>query len=154
MDSLDLEFVVQQAEDSGVEYGPIPDDTILTATVMTTEIRDKTFSGETVKRLNWKFRIDEDPYLDKYVYGETGTKVVNHPECRIYSWAQTVLGINPLPLDYRFRQADLWDRKVRVLVGAREGVDKKTNEPRTYNYVEDVLPVGETATGAFADDPF
>jgi hypothetical protein len=152
------EFIVQQAEDSGVESGPIPDDTILVATVMATKSRETTFPGETepTERLNWKFRIDEEPYLDKYVYGDTGVKLVNHPSCKIYGWAQATLGINPLPLDYRFNEDDLWNRQVRVLVGAREGKDKKTNEDRIFNYVEDVLPVGPVATkGAFDEsEPF
>jgi hypothetical protein len=152
-----MEFVVQQAEDAGVEYGPIPDDTILTATIIGTEKRMKQFPSDPqpVERLNWKFRIDEEPYLDKYVYGETGTKIVNHPSCKIYAWAQAVFDINPLPLDYSFDQPDLWNRTVRVLVGAREGKDKKTNEDRVYNYVEEVLPASATtASTSFADEPF
>jgi hypothetical protein len=140
----DLEFVVQQAEESGIDAGPIPDDTMANATLMGTEIKETTFSGETepTTRLQWKFRIDDDQYLDRYVWGSTGVKVVNHPNCKIYTWAQAVLGIDPLPLDYRFRQEDLWQRPCRILVGSRVGKDKKTNEDKTFNYVEDVLPVG------------
>lgn len=140
----DLEFVVQQAEDSGVDAGPIPDDTMANATLMGTEVKETTFSGETepTTRLQWKFRIDDDQYLDRYVWGSTGVKVVNHPNCKIYTWAQAVLGIDPLPLDYRFKQEDLWQRSCRILIGSREGKDKKSGEDKTFNYVEDVLPLG------------
>jgi hypothetical protein len=143
----DLEFVVQQAEDSGVDEGPIPDDTMATATLMATEVNETTFPGESepTTRMRWKFRIDDQEYLDRYVWGSTGVKVVNHPNCKIYTWAQAVLGIEPLPLDYKFTQQDLWQRQCRILVGTREGKDRKTNEDRTYNYVEDVLPIGTSA---------
>jgi hypothetical protein len=144
----DMEFVVQQAEDSGIDEGPIPDDTMATATLMATEIKEATFQGETEPtiRMRWKFRIDDQAYLDRYVWGSTGTKVVNHPNCKIYSWAQAVLGIDPLPLDYRFTQQDLWQRPCRILIGTREGKDKKTGADKTYNYVEDVLPMSSAAT--------
>lgn len=154
----DLEFVVRPAEDSGVEAGPIPDDTTVTAILMATEISETTFPGESepTTRMRWKFRIEEEPYLDRYVWGSSGVKVVNHPNCKIYTWAQALLGITPLPLDYRFKQEDLWQRPCRVLIGSREGKDKKTGEARTYNYVEDVMAVGAigaNGSNAFISDP-
>jgi hypothetical protein len=138
------EFVVQDAEDGGVEAGPIPDDTMANATLIGTEIKEQTFPGESepTPRMKWKFRIDDDAYLDRYVWGTTGVKIVNHPQCKIYNWAQAVLDITPLPLNYGFDQPDLWQRRCRVLIGAREGKDKKTGDPRVFNYVEDVLPAG------------
>jgi hypothetical protein len=141
---MDFEFVVQQAEDTGVDVGPIPDDTMANATLIATEIKETTFPGESepTTRMRWKFRIDDDEYLDRYVWGSTGVKVVNHPNCKIYTWASAVLGIDPLPLDYKFTQQDLWQRRARILIGTREGKDQKTNEAKTFNYVEDVLPVG------------
>jgi hypothetical protein len=159
----DLEFVVQQAEDSGVDVGPIPDDTMANATLMGTEVKDTIFPGESepTTRMRWKFRIDDDEYLDRYVWGSSGVKVVNHPHCKIYTWAQALLGIEPLPLDYRFTQQDLWQRRCRVLIGSREGKDKKTGEAKIFNYVEDVLPVGSSgpptyvpAGAATDEEPF
>lgn len=150
----DFEFVVQAADDGGVEAGPIPDDTMVTAILMGTETNETTFPGESepTTRMKWKFRIEEEPYLDRYVYGTSGIKIVNHPNCKIYTWAQALFNINPLPLDYRFKQHDLWQRPCRVLIGSREGKDKKTGETRIYNYVEDVLPVGATKpTTVFAN---
>lgn len=155
---MGLEFVVRQAEDTGVDAGPIPDDTMANATLMSTEVKTTTFPGETqpTDRLRWKFRIDDDAYLDRYVWGTTGTDIVNHPNCKIYTWAQAVLGVDPLPLEYRFSEEDLWQRRCRILIGSREGKDKKTNEDRVYNYVEDVLPAGANPPPGPAeeDEPF
>jgi len=144
---MGFEFVVQPADDSGVEAGPIPDDTVVSAMLMATETRETTFPGESepTTRMRWKFRIEEEPFLDRYVWGSSGVKIVNHPHCKIYTWASALFGIDPLPLDYGFNQEDLWQRPCRVLIGTREGKDKKTGEDRTFNYVEDVLPVSAVA---------
>jgi hypothetical protein len=154
----DFEFVLQEPEGTLDYDSPIPDDTMCVATVMKTERVQKTFPSDPlpVTRLKWKFRIDEpEDYRDRYVTGESGVKFVNHPSCRILSWVQATLGINPLPANYGFNQPDLWNRPVRVLIGARVGKDKTTGEDRTYNYVEDVLPAtASAAPGPFADDDF
>lgn len=151
------QFVVQQADDGGSDHGPIPDDTLLNATLMGTKIELKEFANEPnpVERMSWKFRVDDDPYLDKYVYGTTGTKLVNHANCKIYLWAQAVLDINPLPLDYGFQEEDLWNRPCRILVGAQPGKNK-AGEDTIFNRVEDVMPAGKvvTAGASSLDDDF
>jgi hypothetical protein len=149
------EFVVQQAEESGLDFSIIPDDTMVNATVLGTERKVVEFKDGPTERMTWKFRIDDEPYLDRYVFGSTGTKIVNHPDCKIYTWAQATLNILPLPVEYKFDQADLWNRSVRILIGVRDGKDRKTGEDRQYNYVEDVMPAGggpATNVTAFDDD--
>lgn len=154
------EFVVLESTDTGGgDYEPIPDDTMCVATIMRTERTERTFpdSPTPVARLKWRFRIDEPlDYRDRNVFGSTGCKVVNHPSCRIYTWAQAAFGLDKLPVDYRFRQTDLWNRRVRILVATRVGKDKSTGEERIYNYVEDVLPLAPSTSsvGAYVEEDF
>lgn len=133
------EFVVQDAGEGG-DFTTIPDDTMVNATLMSTERNMVVFDDGPTERMRWKFRIDDEPYLDRYVFGASGTKLVNHPDCKIYTWAQAILNVKPLPLGYTFSQADLWNRPCRILIGVRQGKDKKTGEEKEFNYVEDVLP--------------
>ena len=151
-------FVVQEAE-GVIDTTPIPDDTMCTATLLGTSFKMRQYPDEPapVERMVWKFRIEEPAeFFDRFVWGETGTKVTNHPSCRIYAWAAAVLGINPLPVEYGFDPEDLWHKQCRVLVGARPGKDKK-GEDRIFNYVEDVLPISGVPAVAginFDDDEF
>jgi hypothetical protein len=131
------------------------------ATLLSTKVALKQYQSEPapVERVIWQFRIEDEPYFDKFVWGSTGTKVSNHPNCKIYAWSEALYGMN-LPPGYRIHLPDLWRRPCRVLIGARPGTNKK-NEEQIYNFVEEVLPPGpvtdngtrETVDSA-ADEPF
>jgi hypothetical protein len=144
---MGLDLVVQEpAEEGGYDNTPIPDDTMVNATLLGTQVKSKQYKDEPapVDRLVWKFRIEDPPYFDRYVWGETGVKLINHPNCKLFTWSQAVLGFD-LPVGYQFDTDDLDRRPCRILIGAREGTNKR-NEPQTYNYVEEVLPAAADAT--------
>lgn len=142
--SDDLEFVVEEAAESSTDQ-PIPDDTMANATLLSTRKKMQTFDDEETERLVWQFRIEDPAYFDRYVWGSTGVKMVNHPNCKLYTWAQSMMGMT-LPVGYAFKAADMWRRPCRILIGAREGRNKR-DEPTTYNFVEEVLPAS-AAPGA------
>ncbi len=150
---MGLQLIVEEAEElAGFDSGPIPDDTMLNATLLSTNVKMKQYRDEPapVERLVWKFRIEDPPFFDKYIWGETGVKLVSHPNCKLYTWAKAMMGID-LPVGYQFEEEDLWRRPCRVLVSAREGKNKR-GEDTTFNQVEEVLPAGPTATASDDDD--
>lgn len=156
---MGLSFTLDEPVEGAGDLEKIPDNTLVVATLMGTTVKRKTYRDEPepVDRLLWKFRIDEGPYFDRLVWGETGVKLTNHPNCKLLTWSRAVLGFD-YPIGYQFEESDLWNRKCRILIGLRDGTNK-AGEPTQYNYIEEVLsataaPATAGAPGAIDEEPF
>src|SRR5215471_15560180 len=100
--------------------GFIDDGTVYPAKVrdvrLTTRNYNDRVTGEPkeTKRITFRFElVADDDHDGTDLYGETSTKFVSHVDCRIYSWAQAILGMH-LPPKYRLDTDDLVDRDCRV----------------------------------------
>lgn len=147
--------IILEVEESGFT-GFVEDGEILNARVATVELKTKPFTdektGEPVKKFEFKFRVD-DPSGDhdgQFLWGETSTKLTDHPENRLHNWAEALLG-QRLPPHYKLNTDDLQDRDCRIIVGKTvkpnaQGVEK------TRNFVREVHPTKENAARLAADD--
>ena len=140
--------------------GYIDDGDIFPAVLSEVKLVEKPFiddkTGEKVKKISFKFRIDQpgDPHDGDFKWGETGTRFNTHPECRLKNWAEAVLG-RTLERGYQLETDDLLDKECRVVIGRRDY--EKDGETKVYNFVKDVMPSAENMK-AFAnrdalDDP-
>ena len=146
--------IILEVEESGFT-GFIEDGEILNARVVTVEWKEKPFvddkTGEKVKKFEFKFKI-EDPSGDhdgQLIWGETSTKLTNHPENRVHNWAESLLG-QRLPPHYKLNTDDLQDRDCRVIVG--KSVKAGPQGEKTRNFVREVHPTREVAARLAADD--
>lgn len=134
--------------------GWIDDGEIFPAQLIQTGLKERKYRDEEVKRVTWKFRINTDgPFDQREVWGETSTRFVDHPDCRLKSWAESLLG-QRLPPGYRLDLDVLIDRQCRIIVGRREY--DRDGETRVHNFVREVHPTRE-AMAALAkanDEPF
>lgn len=138
--------------------GYIEDGEIYAAHLVQTSLKERKFRDEPelVKRVNWKFRIESDDTHDgRDVWGETSTRFIAHPDCRLYAWASALLG-QTLPAGYRLDLDTVLDRKCRIIVGKREY--EKDGEVKFHNYVKEVHPSRESmatmAKPIVEDEPF
>jgi hypothetical protein len=133
--------------------GYIEDGEIYNAQLVQTNMRERNFPSEPqpVKRVGWKFRIEsDDPHDGQDIWGETSTKFVNHPGCKLKSWAEALLG-QDLPAGYRLDVDTLLDRHCRVIVGKREY--EKEGETKTHNFVREVHPTRENMAAMAQAEP-
>ena len=121
--------------------GYIDDGAVYTAMVVGIKVSDRTWTdpdGNVVKFLEWKFTLVTDDKFDgRDVWGRTTTKFTTNPNCKLYVWAEAILGIH-LPPRYRLDTDDLLDRQCRVEI-AREEYEKDGTTRET-NKVRAVLP--------------
>lgn len=124
--------------------GYIPDDTEYLATVADISLRERTFrDNETAKRLTFKFKlISDDAHNGEELYGETSTNFTDHPNCRLYRWAETLLGMR-LPPHYQLDTDDLLDKRCRVIV--QYGTYEKQGQTQEFNRVKDIKPTRQAA---------
>lgn len=138
---MGVEFELEESNFKGY----IPDGEILPARVIGVENKKQRFqdkeTGEDVYKVEFKFEItDEDSPFDAVkVYGRTGTRFNNHPGCKLFSWAQGILGME-LVAGYRLDTDDLLDQDCRVIVKLDEYNDKTTGVAKQRNEVVDVMP--------------
>lgn len=145
------------------EWTPIPDQASLRAKLLNAKKRTMPFkeydSTEDAVRIEWTFQIEEDgAFLNRKVKGLTGTKFVNHPDCRMYQWAKTLMGVETLPEGFQLDLDDLTGQAVVVQVNQKEGGPRKDG-PGNYvnNNVIDVRPSRESvsvASSAASEEPF
>lgn len=138
--------------------GYIEDGEIYQAQLIANNVKDVQFPSEPepVKRLGWKFRIISDDHHDgQDVWGETSTNFTINTNCKLYVWAEALLG-QQLPPGYRLDMDTLVDRTCRIIVGKREYTDKKTGEQKFVNFVKEVHPSREAmaAMAGGQDEPF
>lgn len=138
--------------------GYIEDGAMYTAQVRNIKLVEKPYKdddGNPVKKIEFKFQlVSEDAHDGDDLWGETSTKFVLHPECKLKNWAEAILGQH-LPAKFRLDTDDLLDRQCRIMVGKREY--EKDGEKKTRNFVRDVIPTREAMTAmkaVEADEPF
>lgn len=145
-------YTLNEPQESA-EFTVLQDEDVFHANLvsLTTKVKKSYTSNEEYTRLNWKFRIDEpDQDVDgRVIYGETSEAFVAHPECKFYSWAQAVMGVE-FPPGFNINTDDLIDMQCRIVVGAREY--EKDGETRVYNFVKDVMP--SRRGGSLTSDAF
>lgn len=124
------------------EGGPMADDDIHVAELTRTSFKNrKNRDGEEYRRVLWRFSIiDSDGDQDgRIVYGETGDKLVDHPDCKLKCWSEAILGKQLTKAEVeRFNTDDLNDMKCRIVIGRDDY--EKDGEQRTSYKVKDVLP--------------
>lgn len=127
--------------------GYLPDDTIVSAKCLTVKLQEKPYTdddGNKVTKVVFKFQIDEpDGQYQNWdgvtVYGETSTKFVDHPDCKLRNWAQSILATQ-FPTGFRLDTDVLQNESCRIVLELNEWEDKKTGEPKQNNRVRDVMP--------------
>lgn len=135
--------------------GFIDDGEIYLAQVVNIRLVDKPYTdddGNKVKRVEFKFRlIADDAHDGADMWGDTSTKFVKNPGCRLFTWAEALLG-QQLPARYRLDTDILLDRQCRVVVGKKEW--EKDGQARQRNYVRDVMPTREAMKTMAVDNVF
>lgn len=137
--------------------GYIDDGTVYTAKIRDVSLLEKRYKdddGNPVKKIGFRFQLNsEDDHDGEDLRGETSTRFVNHPDCRLFSWAEAILGMH-LPPKYRLNTDDLVDRDCRVMVGKREY--EKDGETKYHNFVRDVIPTRQAMASLTAaeQEPF
>lgn len=137
--------------------GPIEADTILAARV-TGVTRKKTPFFNDAGEEQWKFEfafVVEEPggqHDSARLWGQTTENFVNNPNCKLYAWAQEILGTELEPgfaLDTDF----LVGNQCRIVVGLREY--EKAGQTKTANFVADVMRAKAGSVYAAVDEaPF
>lgn len=139
------EYVLEEPKAAAGEGRDIPEDTVLRAVLLELKPKTKTNKDKTeeYQRLDWKFRV-EDPSSEfdgRVIYGDTARTFVRHENCKLYAWAQMLLGLE-FPPGFKFDDQSLIGQVARIVVGARKYTKQGETEESTYNFVTDVLPEG------------
>lgn len=153
--------------DGKKEFPLIPDGTIVNAEVLSITKKPMPYkdekTGEFVVRVEWEFKIVDDPEYSGRLWGNTSTKFTTHPDCRMRAWVSEILGADVLPKDFRFNTDTLVGQKCRVVVEVYEFFDKKKNAQQFRNRVQDVIrkqnayagaPVGGSMLPVDDEEPF
>lgn len=150
---MGLTFKMEELAETPAAY--IDDGEIFTARLVGNNEKTRTFRDEPapVQRVGWKFQIEADNDFDgRYVWGETGTKLVPHPECKLKSWSEALLG-HEIPGGYELDLDNLLDHQCRIIVGKREY--EKDGETRYVNFVREVHPTREAMHSMYdTEEPF
>jgi hypothetical protein len=144
--------IILEVEESGFS-GFIEDGEVLNARVVSVELKTKPFNdektGEPVKKFEFKFKIDDPDHDGQMIWGETSTRLNNHPENRLHNWSEALLG-QRLPPHYKLNTDDLQDRDCRIIVG--KSVKQSAQGEKTRNFVREVHPTREAAARLALDD--
>jgi hypothetical protein len=139
--------------------GPIPADTILPAKI--TAVRQvmargyKNDDGSDAFRIEFTFVIEDAESLWDGVklWGDTTNKLINHPDCKLWQWAQEIL-VSELPPGFQLDTDLLVGNPCRIVVGMREY--EKDGQNKIHNFVGDVMRPREAAVfaGINEEEPF
>ena len=138
---MGLTFEVEES----VVHDVIEDGEKFPATVKGIKLKEKPYKdddGNAVKKVEWKFVIaDAEGIQDgREIWGETGTKFTDHPDCKIKNWCEAATG-ELVAVGERIDTDDSLDRDVVIVVGLREYPDKDNPEKiKQHNFVRDVQP--------------
>lgn len=121
--------------------GLIPEDTILPARVVSVQQQKKPFTdsdGNDIWKMNFAFVVEDpnSPHDATRLWGETSMTFSNNPNCRLFAWAQEILGAEltpPLQLDTDDLAGNACRVVVRVKKYTKDGMEKERN------YVGDVM---------------
>lgn len=98
----------------------------------------KNDDGEHPQRVNFKFRVQEEgKYKGRILFGNTSTSFVDHPDCKLRGWVKEILGLDEIPIGFRFSTDLLVNEFVVVGVGNYDGknVDGSVKVRDTAKYV-------------------
>lgn len=145
---MGLSFTLEDSDYAGL----IEEGEIFKAKLMDIKERRWDDGGRSIE---FRFRInsDGDPHDGTDVWGKTSDKFVAHPNCKLYSWSEALLGMK-LPGGYNLDADDLLNRECQIIVGKREYT--QNGEKKERNFVRDVMPTRENMTRLMAqdEDPF
>lgn len=135
---MGLTFEVEES----VVHEDIEDGMKFPATVTNIRLKEKPYEdddGNKVKKVEWKFKIHdaEGTQDEREIWGETGTKFSDHPDCKIKNWCEAAMG-ELLAVGEHVDTDDSIDRDVIIIVGRREY--EKDGKTKVHNFVRDVLP--------------
>ena len=122
--------------------GPIADDEYFPAEITRIMIKTrKNRDGEEYKRTLWRFVIsDPDGEQDgRTLFGETGAKLVDHPDCKLKVWSENVTGQQLTKETVKSFDTDVMEGMTcTVVVGYREY--EKEGQTHVHNWVKEILP--------------
>jgi hypothetical protein len=123
---------------------PIPEDTILAATIVAIREIKKDFKDGTGEqpRIEFKFKITAPGVWEgQTITGDLPDNLNDGEFNRFRQWCELLLGFE-IPLGYELDTDDLINKACRIVVGARNYINKN-GEPDTWNSVEDLLQADE-----------
>lgn len=143
------EFVLQEVP----EFDVIPDQTIVEALLDSCDERESKFffnsDGTPQMQVAFRFRIVEDgPYFDRVVFGDTPTTFSTHTDCKLRMWVQELLAEDALPAGFRFNTDTLVGLPCRIMVAQYE-----TKAGKKGNKVQDVFRA-KSGSVPLADEVF
>lgn len=129
------EFVLQEVP----EFDVIDDGDILEAVVDSCEERESKFfkdaNGNPEMQVAFRFRVIQDgPFFDRVVFGDTPITFSTHSECKLRMWVQELLSEDSLPSGFRFNTDTLIGLPCRIVV-----TQYTSKAGKKGNSVQDVL---------------
>jgi hypothetical protein len=148
------------------KFSIIPEGTWVDAEVLKVDEVEKPYKdddGNPVKKVEFTFGFSWEGE-DRKAWGETSTKFVYHPGCKLRNWAQEILSAE-LPEEFVLNTDHLEGGKCQVRLAVRSwdagSKGDKTWAAGSKNYVDDVKRIGNGAVAAAPapaaaayDDPF
>lgn len=135
------------SESTFEEFETLPEDTVLPAVVRKVEQRTSPFdvdpndpSKGKREEVSFQFQVTEGEHQGRVFFGNTPTYFDASPNCRLRVWVEEILGVDELPVGFKFDTDDLVDLPVNIALG----VGKKKGK----NYVADVMRVRGGAVAA------
>ena len=108
-----------------------------------------TWENKPVEKWRWHFTVlDEGPWKDETITGDTSQKFVAHPDCRAYKWASEIAG-SPYPVGYEFDSAELVGMRCRILIGHKPSKKSET----VFMTATDVMGPRDTVAAPIANPP-
>lgn len=151
-------FVLEESDPTDEKTYPVIDEgTILEAEITKVQKIVKPFKdddGNPVVRVEFSFKIVDEKYTGKFLWGETPTTFTTHPDCKMRAWVQEILAVNELAKDFKFDTDSIVGSRCRVVVGLREWADKTTGEIKQRNFVSDVIRSREAIANSAFVEPF
>lgn len=158
------EFVLQESDgDDGGDrpaWVPIPDGTKLLMQIEDVKTETKPFKdkdGNDIVKVVFSFVVvEEGPFYDRKIQGETPTTFTTHPDCKLRNWVQEILK-QDLPAGFRLNTDILVGELVDAVVSAKESERKDGKGIWVRNWVSDIQRYVEDpalVSAALAEEPF
>ena len=140
------------ASDEQERFKVIPEQTQLLAEIEECTARDSIFHEDNDpekplrKEVSFKFKVIDDDYTGRVLWGTTTQSFVDHPNCKLRNWVQSILGVDELPPGFTFRPSRITGAICRVVV--EHGKPKADGTVR--ERVRTVLPATDDTTAESA----
>ena len=133
------------------QYALIPEGTVLNAEIMKIEEKVLPFTdddGNPIKKVEFSFLVTDEKYSNRRLWGQTSTKFVDNPNCKLRSWTCELMGLDTIPNDFTLDTDQLVGLPCRVTVGHRTVKGKDGEEDTQREFVADVIRVRSHAPSA------